>query len=408
MQEFNVDFHIHSKYSGGTSGKMELPVIAKQAELKGLHLVGTGDATNPDWLRHMKTILSEESSGVYSFSRGETRFIVTSEVEDNKRVHHLIIFPSISAAESLHEMLLRHSNDIMREGRPHLRINGEELVDYARDVDALVGPAHVFTPWTALYKEYDSLGECYGDNLGEIKFVELGLSADTYMADRIRELRDLTFMSNSDTHSPWPHRLGREFNRISLKSLCFDEVKRSLTNVGGRGVVLNVGLNPREGKYHLTACTRCFMKFRLTDAVELKWRCPECRGLIKKGVSDRINELASGDKPKHPVHRPPYIHILPLAEVISLVSGISTLTSKKINDRWSSLVECLGTEINILVDSDISEVKKVDLEVGKVIEKFRSGRMRYVAGGGGQYGKPTLKEEEDNFYGRGQRHIGDF
>ena len=77
MQEFNIDFHIHSKYSGGTSKNMELPLIAKQAELKGLHLVGTGDALHPGWLRHIKQNLlgededngngkNDEDRGVYS------------------------------------------------------------------------------------------------------------------------------------------------------------------------------------------------------------------------------------------------------------------------------------------------------------------------------------------------------
>ncbi|MEA3255640.1 MAG: TIGR00375 family protein [Candidatus Altiarchaeota archaeon] len=408
MQEFNVDFHIHSKYSGGTSKSMELPLIAKQAELKGLHLVGTGDALNPSWMRHMKHNLSEEEEGVYSIKKSMTRFLVTTEVEDSKRVHHVILFPSISSAESLMEEFRHFSSDIERDGRPHLRLNGEQIVDYAKEAGALVGPAHAFTPWTAMYKEYDSISGCYGDNTKEIKFLELGLSADTSMADRIPELEDITFMTNSDAHSPWPQRLGREFNRVSIKELSFNEINKAIERKGDGKFILNVGLNPREGKYHLTACSRCFLRFRLEDALKLKWRCPECRGLIKKGVSDRINELATRDKPLHPGHRPGYIHILPLAEVISLATGIRTLNSKTIGDRWDKLVENFRTEINVLVDIDVDEIKKVDPSVGKIIDRFRTGRMRYVAGGGGQYGRPTLKDEEDNFYGSGQKSLTDF
>jgi uncharacterized protein (TIGR00375 family) len=409
MQEFNVDFHIHSKYSGGTSKNMELPLIAKQAELKGLHLVGTGDALNPSWMRHMKHNLSEEKEGgVYSIKKSMTRFLVTTEVEDYKRVHHVILFPSISSAESLMEEFRHFSSDIERDGRPHLRLNGEQIVDYAKEAGALVGPAHAFTPWTAMYKEYDSIAGCYGDNMKEIKFLELGLSADTSMADRIPELEDITFMTNSDAHSPWPHRLGREFNRVSIKELSFNEIRKAIERRGDGKFILNVGLNPREGKYHLTACSRCFLRFRLEDAVKLKWRCPECRGLIKKGVSDRINELATRKKPLHPGHRPRYIHILPLAEVISLATGIRTLSSKTIGDRWNKLVEKFGTEIKVLVDIKVDEIKKADPKVGKIIDRFRTGRMRYVAGGGGQYGRPTLKDEEDNFYGSGQKSLIDF
>ncbi|MBN2013839.1 MAG: TIGR00375 family protein [Candidatus Altiarchaeota archaeon] len=408
MQQFDVDFHIHGRYSGGTSQDMILPVIAKQAELKGLHLVGTGDATNPDWLRHIKENLKEETEGVYTQTQSKTQFMVTSEVEDNRRVHHILLFPSISAAESLHEELQKHSTDIDKDGRPHLRLSGEQIVDYAKEVDALVGPAHAFTPWTAIYKEYNTLKECYGDNVREIKFLELGLSADTYMADRIPELQDLTFMSNSDTHSPWPHRLGREFNRVKMKELSFREIKQALEHQNERGVILNAGLNPREGKYHLTACSRCFLRFRFRDAVSLKMRCPECGGIIKKGVYDRIEELAVWETPKHPWHRPEYMHIIPLAEVISLATGITTLTSNKIKERWDNLVRKFGTEINVLVDSEIEEVKKADPAAGKIIEKFRNGDMKYVAGGGGQYGRPTLKNEGDDFYGMGQRSLSDF
>jgi len=408
MLSFNIDFHIHSKYSGGSSILMELPVIAKQAELKGLDIVGTGDALHPLWFKHLEENLVEEGEGIYKIKNSTTKFLITTEIEDLKRVHHLIIFPSLSNAKSLFEKFKKYSRDIEKDGRPHLNIKGDEIVDLVKDVDALIGPAHAFTPWTAIYKEYNSLEECYKDNLKEIKFLELGLSADTYLADRIPELQDITFMSNSDTHSPWPHRLGREFNRVQIKELNFNEIKKAINHEGERKFSLNVGLNPKEGKYHLTSCTRCFLRFKLKDAIMLKWKCPECGGKIKKGVLDRINELAKFEEAKHPWHRPPYLHIIPLAEVISLSLGIHTLTSKKIKEKWNFLVKKFGTEINVLVDAEVEKIKEVDLEIGKIIEKFRKGRINYIPGGGGQYGKPTLKNETIEFYGSGQKKLSEF
>lgn len=56
-------------------------------------------------------------------------------------------------------------------------------------------------------------------------FLELGLSADTNMADRIEELQDIVFLTNSDAHSPWPHRLGREFNRLKLDDFSYTSLK---------------------------------------------------------------------------------------------------------------------------------------------------------------------------------------
>ncbi len=376
--------------------------------MKGLHLVGTGDAFHPKWIAHMKNNLLEESEGIYSMRNSDTRFIVQSEVEDSRRVHHVILLPSISAAESLHDSLKKYSSDIDRDGRAHLRLSGEEIVDLANEVNALVGPSHAFTPWTSLYKEHNSLRDCYGDNSKYIRFLELGLSADSFMADRIAELQDITFMSNSDTHSPWPHRLGREFNRVDVKELSFPELAKALQHKGNRKFVLNVGLNPREGKYHVTACSRCFLKFRRDDALRINFRCPECSGRIKKGVSDRIDELSAWGEPRSPEHRPPYTHIIPLAEVISLVTGVSTITSKTVRDRWDSLVREFRTEINVLVDGDVGKIKKADFKVGSVIEKFRAGKINYVSGGGGLYGRPTLRGEKDRFWGFGQSSLADF
>ncbi|MFH1788290.1 MAG: TIGR00375 family protein [Candidatus Altiarchaeota archaeon] len=408
MNEFNVDFHIHSRFSGGTSDKMVLPLIAEHAAEKGLHLVGTGDATHPGWIKHMRDNLSESSAGTYSIKGSETKFLVTAEIEDARRVHHVILLPSISAAENFSKNIGKHSVNIASDGRPNVRLDGAEIVDAASEVGALVGPAHAFTPWTAVYKEYGSLAECYQDNLGKVKFLELGLSADSDMADRIEELSDVVFLSNSDCHSPQPHRLGREFNRLKLKELSFPEIVKALERSGGRKFTLNVGLNPLEGKYHVTACSRCYLKFTPQDALSLKRRCPECKGIIKRGVTDRIDELATWDVAHHPKHRPPYVRILPLAEVISLALGVSTLTSKRIQDKWRMLVDEFETEINVLVDADIVEVKRFDPKVGAVIEKFRAGRIRYVAGGGGKYGKPTLSGEKDEYWGIGQKKIGDY
>ena len=409
MHEYDVDFHIHSKYSKGVSKNMELGVIAEQAPLKGLDVVGTGDALCGGWLKHIKENLTPaEGEGTYKVKGSDTKFIITTELEDEARVHHLVLMPSIEAADDLRERLQKHSFDMDREGRPHIRLLAPEITDHVVSAGGLIGPAHAFTPWTAMYKEYGSLKECYQDNIKHVKFLELGLSADTNMADRISELQDITFMSNSDTHSPWPQRLGREFNRLQLNELSYKEIINAIERKKDCKFTLNAGLDPREGKYHVTACTRCFIKYKLEDAIRIKWRCQECNGIIKKGVVDRINELATWEKPRHPAHRPGYIHIIPLAEVLSLALGIRTMTSKKITERWKTLIEKFGTEINVLIDEDIEKVKKADPEAGKIIEKFRADKMRYVSGGGGQYGRPTLTGEEDKYWGKGQKTLADY
>jgi uncharacterized protein (TIGR00375 family) len=409
MQEADVDFHIHSRHSGGCSSDMTLPRIAEGAESKGLDIMGTGDATNPEWLKHISESLVEGGDGIYSLPGSKTRFIITGEIEDKHRVHHLLIFPGIDNAEAFRNNIKKSSVDIDREGRPHVAMSGEELVDLANDCDALIGPCHAFTPWTSVYKAFNSLRESYGDNLRYVKFLELGLSADTQMADTVPELKELTFMTNSDAHSPWPHRLGREFNRISVSEISFDEIKKAIERKAGRGFVLNVGLDPREGKYHETACTRCFLKFRPEDAVRLKRRCPECKGIIKKGVVERIWELSEGAESDGPKHRPPYIHTVPLAEVISLSLGVKTLTSPRVQEAWHCMVKKFGNEIKILIDKDISCIKKQDEIAGDIIASFRQGRMEYDSGGGGKYGRPLYnKVSKERFYDDSQKCLGAF
>ncbi len=382
MPEFNCDLHIHSKFARGTSGRMELPVIAEQAIYKGLSLVATGDCLHNQWFSGIKQ-LKEVNEGTFKHPYWPTNFVLQTEVEAERRVHHILYLPNIEAVEKLRVKFAKLGN-LEADGRPNLRISGEDLVSQVLDVDGLVGPAHAFTPWTAMYGTFNSLEECYGSNAKEIKFLELGLSADTDLADQISELRNLTFLSNSDCHSPWPHRLGREFTRFEMKEPTFEELKKALLRQKNKPV-LNAGFDPREGKYHLTACTRCFKQF----AWPAPTRC-ECGGLIKKGVKDRVKELS--DTSGHPGHRPKYIHIIPLAQIVSKALGIKTLTSAKIQDAWKKLIDAFGTEIEVLIDVPIEKIEAVSgAPIASAIDAFRKGRVKWHAGGGGNYGEPTLE-----------------
>lgn len=390
----DCDFHIHGRYSGGTSKNMSLEVISKQAVLKGLDVVGTGDALHQAWLKEIQG-LNPYSEGVYE--KNGCKFIITLEVEDAHRVHHLIFLPGLDAAQELRETFLKFSVDVDKDGRPHLRLGGEEIVEHVKSVDGIIGPSHAFVPWTSVYKEYDSIRECYGDSYKKISFIELGLSADTRMADYIAELQDLTFLSNSDAHSPWPHRLGREFNRLEVEDPSFDEIRKALEN---HKVMLNVGFDPRLGKYHRTACINCYTLYEYEDAKKLRWRCANCRGVLKKGVMDRIMELSSYPEPRHPEHRPPYVRIAPLAEILCLALNVKSLYSGKVQEAWKKLVRRFGSEIAVLIDADIEDVKKEANErTGELIEAFRKGDFKITQGGGGKYGEIIFGVAvKDNFY----------
>jgi uncharacterized protein (TIGR00375 family) len=386
--------------------------IAEGAKLKGLNLVGSGDALHERWLKYMKelNVLNEgifEWNGIY--------FILQAEVEDKNRVHHLIFFPSLSKVEELRETFSRYGN--LADGRPKLDLSGSELLEYCKEAGCEIGFAHAFTPYFGLYSKYDSYKDCYGD-WRSISFMELGLSADTKMADSISELHELSFLSCSDSHSPWPHRLGREATLIDVDEISYDSLMRAIK---GKRIKLNIKLNPKEGKYHATRCRNCLTFFSLQDAKGYRWKCPACGGIIKKGVIDRIEELR--DSNSSPSHRPRCLHIIPLSEIISVVIGKGIL-SKEVQDIWNALVGKFGNEIKILTSSLKAE-NEIERKVFDFIALFRENKIVYVPGGAGEYGKvvPPWKRERmkvwkngkvqeveicESLKGQGQTALSDF
>ncbi|AFL94481.1 phosphohydrolase [Thermococcus cleftensis] len=382
----DADLHIHSRYSKAVSKAMTIANLAENARFKGLGIVGTGDILNPKWEEELLRNAERVDEGTYE--RNGIRFLLTAEVEDGKRVHHVLIFPSISTVREMREELRKHSHDIDTEGRPHLNLPAAEIADLANELGVLIGPAHAFTPWTSLYKEYDSLKEAYDG--AKIQFLELGLSADSEMADRIKAHHSLTYLSNSDAHSPMPHRLGREFNRFEVRDATFEEIRKAILRRGGRKIVLNAGLDPRLGKYHLTACSRCYAKYSPEEARAFRWKCPKCGGRIKKGVRDRILELADTDE--RPKDRPPYLRLAPLAEIIAMVIGKGVET-KAVRLIWERFLREFGSEIRVLVDVPLESLAEVHEEVAKAVWAYREGKLIVIPGGGGKYGEIKLPEE---------------
>ena len=387
----NADLHIHSRFSGATSEKMNIQNIALVAPLKGIDVVGTGDCLHSGWMEEIKSC-DVVDEGTFQFDK--TRFILSCEVEAEKRVHHLLFFPDFSSVDDFKERICSRSKNLESDGRPNVDMTGEELAEVARDVDALIGPAHAFTPYTAIYSSFNSLEECYGDQACYVSFVELGLSADSDLADKIKELRRLTFLTNSDCHSPHPARVAREFNRFEVKDATYNEIKKAILRVGGNKPLLNVGLPPAEGKYHESACRSCYTHYTLEEAVRRRWKC-SCGKPIKKGVKDRINERADFVEPQHPKHRPPYVHLIPMTEIITKAVGQRNPFTQTVNRRWSELVSSCNSEINVLLDCNIEEVSRYTAPaIVEAIQAFRENRVVVHPGGGGQYGRIELPGDE--------------
>jgi uncharacterized protein (TIGR00375 family) len=369
----NADLHIHSCFSMASSARMVPAAVLSGCRLKGISVIGTGDILHPEWRKMFESVTVPDGMVV----------VPTTEVEGADRVHHLILLPDYCAAEQLAETFSRHSRNISTNGRPQVRLSGEAIAVAVHKAGGMIGPAHAFTPWTSVYAAHDSIASCYGDE--PIDIIELGLSADSSYACRIPDLADVPFLTNSDAHSPDPAKLGREFTRIELQGR-HPDVIAVLDAIQRGNIALNAGFFPEEGKYNLTACTRCFTVYSLDEAEKNRWKCPADKGRIKKGVRDRAEELSSGQETK----RPPYLHIIPLAEIIQRTLGTCSSSTKKCSELYSAVLGCFGDEISVLTTIPVSEIKQFHEELGTAVDAFRQGRIRLSPGGGGQYGSFEL------------------
>ena len=129
--------------------------------------------------------------------------------------------------------------------------------------------------------------------------MNFGLSADTEYADRIRELADKKFLTNSDAHSL--PKIAREYNTFEMENISFESFKKVLgyedqiqndDNKKLNYIVCNNGMYPKLGKYNKTYCDICKCVSEIEDG-----KCKKCGSKkIVKGVEDRIFEIADRRK----------------------------------------------------------------------------------------------------------------
>jgi uncharacterized protein (TIGR00375 family) len=364
----NADLHIHSPYAIAVSRSMTPEHLIPACVTKGISVLGTGDALHPAWQQAWRPFLVNDAGIVV---------VPTAEVEDQSRVHHLILAGDFSVFDEIRERFSAHSRSLVSVGRPHVYLSGEAIAQIVHETGGLIGPAHAFTPWTAMYAYFDSVGACYGSE--PIDFLELGLSADSGYGAGIPELYNTPFLTNSDAHSPAPEKFAREFSRLELSSMT---VRAVLDAVHSGRIAMNAGFFPEEGKYNRTACVHCFAQYTLKDAVRHAWRCPEDGGIIKKGVYDRARELSTGDSRP----RPPYLHMVPLGQIIRTVEGVSSPNTKKCRAVYDRFIAALGNEIEVLTSTPVAEIREIHPGIADAIDALRSGRVTLHPGGGGKYG----------------------
>jgi len=406
---------------------MNIDEIARFARIKGLNLVGTGDFTHPKWFKELSEELTEVSeTNLYRLTRAPdspVHFMITVEVSTIftfesavKKVHHVILTPSLETAVQISERQARYGN-LSIDGRPSLDMSAPQLVEEVMEVSDknVVIPAHVWTPWFSLFgafSGFDRIEDCYQDMTKHIPALETGLSSDPPMNWRLSALDKFALVSNSDCHSSWPWRIGREANVFEFERLRYDEVIDSIRKKDTRRFKFTIETDPAYGKYHWTGHRNCNVSLSPQEAIKFGNRCPVCRRKLTKGVEQRVEELA--DRPAGFTSKGTigYLHLLPLSEIISTVLGTSYPGTQKVWSVYNVLISRFGDEYTVLIDAPMQEMSKIiDPRISEAIVRVREGKMRVIPGYDGVYGRLILFEEgreEKPLEKVNQRNITDF
>ncbi|NLK07839.1 MAG: TIGR00375 family protein [Firmicutes bacterium] len=387
-----ADLHIHigSTSSGQAvkitaSRQLTLPAILEECrERKGINIAGIIDGASPAVLKDIKDLIEQGElaplDGGGLIYKDDLTLILGAEIElagpTGGSAHFLAFTPTLSAMEELSAFLETGITNIMLSSQK-ARLPMWKVHDFiTKELDGLFLPAHAFTPFKGVY------GSCVASlaELGvEFPAIELGLSSDSELADRIPELRTMRFLSNSDAHSL--PKIAREYNALQLQKPDFNHLKQAVLGHTHDVIIANYGLDPRLGKYYRSFCPVCDDVVNGVPPITVCLNCGTDDVVV--GVRDRIEIIAENSQVVHPAHRAPYIYQIPL----EFVPGIGPKTLGR-------LLDAFGTEMQVLHETSKEELEEV---VGSVLAdriiKARTGSLALDAGGGGRYGRVQKGEK---------------
>jgi uncharacterized protein (TIGR00375 family) len=388
---------------------MSVEETARFARIKGLSIVGTGDFTHPQWLKELKeNLIPDSDTKLYKVVKNpdaSMRFMVTTEVStiftfenETKKIHHVILTPSIETAAQINDRLSKYG-DLASDGRPTLTMDAPHLVEEVMEVsdENMIFPAHAWTPWFSIFgafSGFDSVEDCYQDMTRHIHALETGLSSDPPMNWRLSRLDKFTLVSNSDSHSFWPWRIGREANVFELSRLDYSEVVDAIRSKDSNRFRFTIETDPAYGKYHWTGHRNCHVSLSAQEAMKLGNICPVCRRKLTKGVEQRVEELADRPSSFKPDGAIGFVRLLPLSEIIQTVLHVDSPSTRKVWDVYNSLIAKFGNEYTVLIDAAKDALAAVvDNEVAEAIVRVREGNIRIAPGYDGIYGQLVISDD---------------
>ena len=420
---FIADLHIHSRFSRATSKALTPRHLAAWARCKGIHVLGTGDFTHPEWRAELRQQLVQDSStGLYrlsvtpeeipfisqtqpSFSGNEDLplFIPQTEISSIykrhgkvRKIHNLVFVPTLDDADRLSKRLSSIGN-LSADGRPILGLDSHDLLEILLTCvpNAVLIPAHIWTPWFALFGSksgFDRIEECFSDLTNQIFALETGLSSDPAMNRLISDLDGYALISNSDAHSG-PN-LGREANLFEGMP-SYDGIFSALRLAARREAqdalhcrfLGTMEFYPDEGKYHLDGHRSCNVVLDPQEAQKLGNLCPVCGKPLTVGVLHRVLELADRIVTPTALSREPVAKpLIPLAELVGEILGAG-ITSRKVQEQYARLLRTLGPELTILCSIPVSDIRNHWEPLGEAVERMRNGQVFRHGGYDGVYGK---------------------
>jgi len=382
-----MDLHVHIGRSNNgspvkitASRDLTFENIARECRYrKGIDIVGIVDCASPGVIEDISQLIDSGEMKVLKdgglIYQNKVVVLLGSEIETKEKdgglSHHIAFFPFFENIKEFSKQLSSLVTNVSLSSQ-NCKISAQEAFEIISQIGGILIPAHVFTPHKSVYgKCVKKIREMFSfSTLKKIPAIELGLSSDTEIADHLEELKEYTFLTNSDAHSL--PKIGREYNIIELEEPNFKEVLLALQRKENRKIVANYGLDPKLGRYHRTFCENCDYTTSSNPPI---YQCEKCGNTrIVKGVFDRIVEIGNHSISLSPVHRPPYFHQVPL----EFVPGIGKKTLEK-------LYSYFGTEMNILHKATYQEIKQVvGFKIAQNIILARKGSLELRSGGGGK------------------------
>ena len=405
--QYIADFHMHSPFSRATSRDMTLENLDLWAKYKGVHILGTCDFTHPEWFKILKNNLTQDDTGLYLLKNKShgTYFIPTVEIssiykkfDKTRRIHTILVAPDLKTAEKISRELVKRKCNIKSDGRPIVGLEAKELAKIALDANekTLVIPAHIWTPWFSLYGSnsgFDKIHDCFEEMTKYIYAAETGLSADPEMCWRIKELDNITLISNSDSHSL--PRIARECNVFEFDKLSYTEIYNTLKNKNTEKFKYTIEFFPEQGRYHFDGHAKCNICWHPKETLKKKGICPKCGKKLTIGVLYRVEELANRPLGKKPKKHIPFKKLVQLEEIIAnaLDKGVRT---KTVQEKYIKLIKWGENEFNILLNAKIEDIEEqVESSIAEGINRLRQGKVNLSPGYDGEYGKIEIFSEKE-------------